>query len=233
MIALKKDFVNENTESYCAKGKLLSSGKAYYLLDSYGNIHFAGKQCAEQYATNDLSQIPDLTKSLTARHEGTSTGGRTIGGTNKQNDFDKSKAITYLLFREEKLSDYTLNGKSMSYSKLQEYYQIYKNENDLSNDAIRHILNIEKYTVENINRRLSLKNLSTCYAYQYILERTLEHLRNNNNNEGIEFVNSLLNGDKGLKKYCGLTQEQIVGLSKWLQFLPQDLRETKLKNFSF
>ena len=57
MYVLKKDFVDENTESYCAKGKKLSSGKAYFLQDKNGNIHFGGKQCAEIHGTNDLSQI--------------------------------------------------------------------------------------------------------------------------------------------------------------------------------
>ena len=103
MIVLKKDFVNENEKSYC-KDRRLSSGKAYYLQKDNGDIVYGGKKCAEYYSNTDLSQIPDLTKSLIARHDGRTTtgGGTNAGGT--QNDMSKSKAISYILLREEKLS---------------------------------------------------------------------------------------------------------------------------------
>lgn len=224
MIALKKDFVHEDTESYCAKGKKLSSGKAYYLKDMNGNIHYGGKQCAEKYAKNDLSHIPDLTKSLIARHDGHPTVGSTGGTGGGQDNTEKSKAITYILLREENLSHYTLGGNSISYNILEGYYKTYKKDSDLPNNAVSHILNIERKST----KKLSLKNLLTCHAYQYILERTLEHLTQKSNSKGMQFINDLLNG---LTKSCSLTNKQIDGLSKWLQYLPKDLREAKLKEF--
>ena len=224
MIVLKKDFVHEDTESFCAKGKKLSSGKAFYLKDMNGIIHYGGKQCAEKYATNDLSQVPDLTKSLIARHDGHSTVGSSGGNYREQNNTEKSKAITYILLREEKLSHYTLGGKGISYNILKKYYDVYQKDNDLPNNAVNHILNIEKKST----KRLSLNNLLNCYAYQYILERTLDYLTQKDNLKGIEFINDLLGG---LTHYCSLTDKQIDGLSKWLQYLPKDLKEAKLKKF--
>lgn len=230
MIAIKKDFVNEETESYCGKGRKLSSGKAYYLKDSRGLIHYGGKQCAEMLVTNDLSQIPDLTKSLIARREGQVNEGQTNSSQKKQHDLEKSKAIAYLLLREEKLFEYKFKNRSLSYEVLKDYYTEYKDSLDLPSEAISHILNIERRSSE-FSKRYSLKNLSTCYAYQYILERTLDTLTKKENHEGIRYVNDLLNGDKGIKHFCSLTKEQITGLSKWLQFLPQDLREARLRSF--
>jgi hypothetical protein len=224
MIVLKKDFVHEDTESFCAKGKKLSSGKAFYLKDINGNIHYGGKQCAEKHATNDLSQIPDLTKSLIARHDGHSTEGGSGRTDGEQNNTEKSKAITYILLREEILSHYTLSGKGISYSILEGYYKIYQKDNDLPKNTVNHILNIEKKST----KRLSLKNLLNCHAHQYILERTLDHLTQKGNVKGIKFINDLLDG---LTQYCSLTDKQIDGLSKWLQYLPKDLSEAKLKKF--
>ncbi|MCO7229392.1 hypothetical protein NH398_09185 [Halomonas sp. CnH100-B] len=230
MYILKKDFVDENTESYCAKGKKLSSGKAYFLQDKNGKIYFGGKQCAEMHGTNDLSQVPDLTKSLIARREGHSKGGSDTGSGGDQNDLSKPQAVAYMLLREEKLSDYEFKGKSLSYDVLKKYYNEYNKNHDLPESAVSHILNIEKKVSKN-NKRLSLKNLSTCYAYQYILERTIASLDAKDNADGVSYVSDLLNGESGIKMYCSLTKEQISGLSKWLQFLPKDLRESRLRDF--
>jgi len=228
MIVLKKDFVNENEKSYC-KGRRLSSGKAYYLQKDNGDIVYGGKQCAEEYSNTDLSQIPDLTKSLIARHDGTITtgGGTSVGST--QNDMSKSKAISYILLREEKLSKFKYANKSLSYTILNEYYQNYQENNDLLDHEVKHILNIEKKSAENTNKKMSLQNLSTCYAYQYILERTLDYLEQKNNQDGIKYINGMIDG---LHNYCSLTSNQINGLSKWLQFLPEELKKTKLKEFN-
>ena len=229
MYVFKKDFVDENTNSYCGKKKL-SSGTAYFLRDYNGNIRFAGKKCAEKCATNNLKQIPDFTKSLISRREGQANGGGTAYSNNSSNDFSKADAITYIVLREEKLSEYEINGKGLSYEVLKEYYEQYKRDSDLSDQAVAHILKIES-NVSIKNKRLSLINLSTCYAYQFILERTIVALTKNNNVSGVSFVKDLLHGESGLKLYCSLTKKQINSLSKMLQFLPGDLKEAKLRCF--
>jgi hypothetical protein len=224
MIVIKKDFVPEDTESYCNK-RVLSSGKAYFLQDNFGNIHYAGKQCAEQYSNTNLSLIPDLTKSLISNKEGSHSGGGSSAGGSSTVDNSEAVAITYILLREEKLNDFQFGEKSLSYTVLKSYYEKYTLDKKLETKDVQHILNIEKKAPVS----LSLKNLSTCYAYQFILERTLNYLRINDNKKGIIFIDGLI---EYLKKNCKLSIKQIEGLNNWLQYLPQDLRESKLKSFS-
>lgn len=227
MIVIKKDFVNENTESFCSKGRILTSGKAYFIQDEYGNIVYGGKKCAESLSNTDLTQIPDLTRSLISNHEGR-IGGRCGGTGNKQIDTKKSKAITYLMLRVETLHDFKYLSKSLSNPILQKYYQEYQQNHDLSDDAIIHILNIENKLSLGMHKKLSLKNLSTCHAYGYLMKRILAHLEEQYNQDGIMFINNLL---EGLHNYCSLTDRQIYGLSRWQQYLPEDLRDAKLKKF--
>lgn len=227
MRVIKKDFVDENTISFCGNGRRLSSGKAYFLQKPNGNIIYGGKQCAEENSTTDLSQIPDFTKSLLTRREGNQNNGNKTNNNTNRNDLNKTKALTYMLLREERLPLFKFANKSLSYFKLQEYYKSYKETYDLSEGDIRHILNIEKKLSKS---KISLKNLSTCYAYQYILGRTLNYLEKKNNTDGIEYIRSITNS---LQSFCSLTIGQVNGLSKWLQYLPKDLAEAKLENFDY
>ena len=232
MRVIKKDFVNENTISFCGKGRRLSSGKAYFIQNPNGDIIYGGKQCAEENSTTDLTQIPDFTKSLITRREGSQNNGNKTNHDTNRNDLNKTKALTYMLFREERLPLFKYASKSLSYEPLQEYYESYKETYDLSEDAIRHILNIEKKLSKSKIplRRLSLRNLHTCCAYEYILERTLDCLEKKNNKDGVEYTKGLMDW---LHNKCHLTVGQIDGLSKWLQYLPKDLAEAKLENFDY
>lgn len=227
MKVIKKDFVNENTISFCGKGRRLSSGTAYFIKKPDGEIVFGGKQCAQENSTTDLNQIPNFTKSLIARREGSINSGSKTTLKSSRSDLNKSKALTYMLLREEKLSKFEYYSKPLSYDVFRNYYEIYKETYDLTEEAVNHILNIEKKLS---GKRISLKNLSICYAYEYILGRTLATLENKNNNDGVEYIKSLR---KDLYKYCNLTLSQIEGLSKWLKYLPKDLAEAKLERFHY
>ncbi len=226
---IKKDFVNENTISFCGKGRKLSSGTAYFLLKPNGEIVYGGKQCAQENSNTDLSQIPDFTKSLISRREGSSSvsSKTNIELASTRNNLNKSKALTYILLREEKLSEFRYYNKPLSFDVLKKYYNTYKETHDLTQDAVNHILNIEKKLS---GKNLSLKNLSTCYAYEYILGRTLVCLEKNNNDAGIKYIKSL---KEHLYKKCNLTVPQIEGLAKWLKYLPKDLAEAKLEKFHY
>lgn len=226
MKIIKKDFVNENTKSYCAKGKKLSSGTAYYMQAKDGTIYFGGKQCAEIHGSNDLRDVPDLTKSLVSLStKGTPTGG---GGGVTTDEQRKPLALAYLLLREELLHDFTIDGRPLSYHTLTNYYTSYRDTGDLSDEEVNHILNIERYSTNNIDNKLSLKNLSSCHAYKFILNRTAAHLKKRGNTNGVAFVESLM---YFLKTNCYLTEGRVGGLGKWIQFLPVDLRNAKLKGF--
>lgn len=228
MKIIKKDFVSEDTESYCGTGRKLSSGTAYYMQDENGLIHYGGRHCAEMHGTNDIKDVPDLTKSLVSLaspHSGTGTGTKADTESSEQK---KSLAIAYLLLREELLHDFNIKNISISCKTLRNYYNTYQQTGDLSNKEVNHILNIELHATNKINKRLSLKNLSTCHAYNFILKRVRSILNNKNNKQGILFVDSL---QEFLHSNCYLSQKQIHGLNQWIQYLPHDLKNAKLKNF--
>lgn len=226
MRILKKDFVNENTESYCAKGHKLSSGTAYYMQAKDGAIYYGGKQCAELHGVNNFKDVPDLTKSLLSLAAGgTSNGG---GPKVESEDERKSTATAYLLLREQLLQDFSIEGRALSFETLTQYYNYYLDNGDLAESQVNHIINIESYSSKKIDKRLSLKNLSTCHAYNFILRRTSAHLEEKGESEGVRFVASL---KSYLLNHSRLTPGQVDGLKKWIQFLPKDLRNAKLKTF--
>ncbi len=226
MKIIKKDFVDENTESYCAKGHKLSSGTAYFMQAKEGTIHFGGKQCAETHGTNNLKDIPDLTKSLVSLTAHTTSGGG--GGGKASEGNEKAIAVAYLLLRQELMSDFRLNKRPISHDNLREHYESYRETGELSESAVRHIVRTESYVAKNIDEKLSLNNLSTCHAYKFILDRTSAHLRAKSKTDGVDFVASL---KRYLLANCTLTPGQISGLKRWIQYLPNDLKNAKLKDF--
>jgi len=62
MKILKKDFVDETTETFCTKGHKLFSGTAYFMEESDESIHYGGKRYAERHGINDTRDVPDLTR---------------------------------------------------------------------------------------------------------------------------------------------------------------------------
>lgn len=226
MLIIKKDFVNENTISCCGKGKKLSSGTAYYMKSTDGMIHYGGKKCAESLASNNINSVPDLTKSLismTTSSKPVSSG----GSGERQEENRRAIAIAYLLLREELLKDFKCKERSLSHETLSSYYDDYK-RGELGDDAVDHIISIENYVSTKIEYKLSLRNLSTCHAYNFILNRVLAHLTLKSNEKGISYVSSL---KTYLETNCTLTDSQVEGLKRWVEYLPRELRDAKLLKF--
>lgn len=99
MRAIKRDFVEPDTPSYCNNRKL-ASGKAYFLLDNAGRIFKAGEQCAKQHSQTDLSSVPDLTTSLLVDSTKDEHDYSPPHLNSKQQKLDKkSQALAYLLLR--------------------------------------------------------------------------------------------------------------------------------------
>ncbi|TLD83262.1 hypothetical protein LS70_005810 [Helicobacter sp. MIT 11-5569] len=224
MKAIKKDFVEPDTESFCGRKKL-TSGKAYFLVNEDGKTFMAGTQCAMQYSQTDLSSVPDFTTSLlvnfTKDSQGIHASSHLI--TKQQEQNKKSLALTYLLLREEILKE--LDFINVSYPSLQSYYQEYLKNGNISQEAMKHICNL--MVVQKKFKKFCLENLLTCYAYHYKMKKALQYT----NEEGINYINSLLTY---LKRRYHLTKDQISGLSNWFQHIKcKEIREAKLKNFVF
>lgn len=219
MVVLKKDFVPENSISYC-RNLHLTSGKAYYLRDTNGNIHYAGRNCAQQHAdaNTDFTQIPDLTKSLIANVAGHVGGNGGNGGVaNLANN--KPLAIAYLLLREEKLQQYSFIQR-YAFRQLRTIYDNYLQNNDLTEQEVDQVMFYIQNSI-NIDQKLSLQNLETCYAYDYILGRAIANTANST------FLQGLL---AHLHQHCTLSNNQIQGLQNWLVNLPQ-MADCHLRNF--
>lgn len=219
MIAIKKDFVPEDTRSYCNNG-FLRSGKAYFMKDNNGIIHYGGEICAKNKTNTDLTKIPDLTRALIKSIAGNQGNGGGNGDNGTSTITDKSRAITYLVLREEKLVNW-LFIQNYRFTQLTDLYNNYIQNNDLTQQEVSSVL----FYINNskkIDSKLSLENLETCYAYDYILERALTHVNNR------VFIEGLL---ANLKDKCYLTNAQINGLDKWLEHLPQ-MEECHLRNFN-
>lgn len=221
MIVVKKDFVPEYTKSY-HYGKKLTSGKAYYLKDDNGNTYYASKYYVDKYLNVDLSKIPDLTTSLISMTVNENSINKTHTENRNKFNHDKSNAIAYIILRQEKLTQYNL-----SYEPLKKYYDKYISDGNLDDKDINHIINIEKRAKQS-DSKLSLYNLRTCYAYEFILKRTLNYLEQNQKIDGVKFINSLI---FYLRKNYTLSENQIKGLQNRLHYLPKDLKESKLMNF--
>ena len=213
MIVIKKDFVPEDTRSYCAN-HFLASGKAYYMKDNNGNFHYGGRKCATDNTDTDLRTIPDLTKALITNVAG--NPGNVGGNGNNGNPTvtDKSRAITYLILREEKLLNWPFIA-NYRFIQLTNLYNNYIQNNDLTQQEVSTVLFYISNSVNQHNSKLSLSNLENCYAYKYILERALS---NTINLHTTNFIQSL---QTQLENNATLNANQIQGLRTSLQYLPQ------------
>lgn len=107
-------------------------------------------------------------------------------------------------------------------------YEFYNEKSFLSTKQIEIILEIEQHQRKIKNHKnckvLSFKNLQTCYAYEYKIRRAIEELPEDKQ----EYMLSMLSH---LYKNLYLTDLQIEGMKKWFEYLPVDLKDTRLKKF--
>lgn len=226
---LKKDFIPKDSKSIL--NYELPSGKAYFLEDSEKNIVYASDAYVRKhFSRNDRGHVIDFTKGLIATFEkdlegGTSKKGNGENHINNSKERDYRKALLYLFFYVEKMSNFKGFRKNTF---LENVYSHYRESNFLSPKQIECVLKIErKYSQEANNFGyfvFSLKNIITCYAYEYKIKRAIDEL----NDKDRDFLKSILNF---LYENLYLTDKQIDGVRKWFAYLPKELKEAKLKDF--
>ncbi len=200
---LRKD-LTETSEKCAFCSRYLKSLKAYVLQDiKTGEVVFSGPDCAKKNLAvgHSLKGIPDLTKftSATASRSSTSSGGGNTG--TRHTDIERQSAIEYLCLRESKLSSMI----NCSYPVLANYYQEYL-KGELSEDAIRHIKNIEKKTPES----LKLGVLQKCYNYVFWIDIAISRL----DEDKRSFLNSIRRTVLARKN---LSTDQFISLNAWLK----------------
>lgn len=231
MKLIKRDFVPKDTKSI--KNYPLASGKAYYIRDDSGDVLYASKEHAKElFPEDDFTRVVDLTKGLIRNY--IRNGGR--GGNNGGSTVDvylerEKQAIVYLLLTQEKMVNFSGCRYKLNDSFLSGVYDFYGQNNFISRKQVDIVLNKE---VENANdeklksklghKKLSLKNLQTCYAYEYKIKRAIEELPADKQ----EYMLSMLSH---LYQNLYLTDPQIDGMIKWFEYLPDDLKDTRLKKF--
>jgi len=221
--AIKYDFISEDTPSCCG-GRNLSSGKAYYLRDNKGDLHYGGKKCASDHSNTNLSLIPDFTTSLISLTKNTATSSSSKRSNiikNQSYTSDLSKALTYMFLRQDRMEHFT---KDLGYNVLEVFMTEYKTTGSLEGSSVERILTLE----QNAPKVFSLQNLSTCLATDFIIERSLYHLKLSEPESDLKFLVSI---QEWLRKHCNLTDPQVHGVNKWMKWLPDELKLAKLKPF--
>ncbi|WP_141400362.1 hypothetical protein [Magnetospirillum sp. 15-1] len=215
---VRKDFAFD-VQCHAKCGHTLKSNVATILCDEHGTEYPFGPTCARNHLDEDgaaqLRRIPDFTKAAPGqdREGGKRVDGEHSGGGVRDDEAAKFKRIvTYMLLRQERLAH--IPGAQLDV--LGQYHAAYLEEGALSDDAVRHIGNIEKKTA---GGRYGYNNLQTVYAFDRCIERAIRGIPEDRRS----FVGDIL---RYLRDNLYLTQKQIDGLDKWLKridgYLPLD-----------
>jgi hypothetical protein len=228
MKLLKRDFVSKGVIS--VKNYPLRSGKAYFIESDNGELLYASiEYVKDNFIESERKGIIDLTKGLTSTFKNDGGGNSSGGGyVSIDEGLQKQKfAISYLVLTQEKLQNFT-GYKDKLNDFLLSLYDFYKEKSFLSTKQIEKILEIELQQREEKNSRnckvLSFKNLQTCYAYEYKIKRAIEELSEDKQ----QYMLSMLDN---LHRYLYLTKSQVDGMMRWFEYLPADLKDTRLEKF--
>ncbi len=165
-IPVRKDFVFDAKCHACPQP--LKSNVATILKDENGKEYPFGPVCAKKaidLANHALlKQIPDFTKATLTQETGVSSS-QSHGGKNRNQNppmdntgQELTRAITYLLLRQRKLSHISV----ASYKPFSDYVDTFDNLGTLPQNAVTHIINLEKNQSTN---KYGFNNLQAVYAY--------------------------------------------------------------------
>jgi hypothetical protein len=196
---LRKDFTIEIERCYFCNRKLTSQ-KVYVVKNTNtGEIFPSGFHCAKKNVNADLESIPNFARYITEnlkdeenRNQETNHLRNNYNQNVYGNDDNKKKAIEYIELRENKLVE---NFKKVSYENLKTYYTTFLEKGDLTDEEVRHILNIENAAPE----IFKLNNLHKCYSYSFWIKKAIKK------GYSVDFLNSIL---KYLYKNFKITDKQ-------------------------
>lgn len=190
------------------------SNVAVILCDNQGWEYPLGPTCVRKVLNEEglakLKIIPNFTQAAPGEErEGRNNGGgtRNVGG----NPCDRETArlrrvLTYLLLRQERLA----HIPGATYGPLAAYANDYRQSRQLSENALKHILNIERKCADG---KYSLGNLQTVYAYDRCLDRVLEATPASKQGW-------LRDVQVSLRQKLYLSQKQAQGVENWFNNIP-------------
>ena len=224
MKLIKKDFIPSGAKSILDYP--LPSGKAYYIETVNGIEYGSDSYVREKFDPEERLKIIDFTSGMIASFEKKImfTINKGVASSNNQKNTDRYKAILYIYLHEEKMNKFNLSKCNKFLTSIYKHHQ---DKGFLSDKQVEAVLKIEQNQRRIIKKEFkikTLKNLLTCYAYEYKIKRALEVL----DDDKKEYMDSML---VNLYENLYLTDNQIIGMFNWFQILPKDLSETKLKQF--
>ena len=130
--------------------------------------------------------IPDFTKYIIetledeeGENQNQENQERNIHNQNIHRNDDKKKAVEYIELRENKLIE---EFEGVSYRYLKDYYLTFIEKGDLTDEQVRHILNIENAAPD----ILKLDNLHRCYSYSFWIKKAIRE------GYSVDFLGSIL-----------------------------------------
>lgn len=209
---IRRDFVFNMKCHVCPQP--LSSNTAFILRDDEGLEHPFGETCAGKLLGEDgprrLRQVPDFTKAAPGRERDGPGGGGGNGGGGRgdghQAERRLCRAITYLLLRQEKLAHIPAAG----YAEFEAYYDSFRRTGELTEDSIRHILNVEH---NRAGQQFGFDNLQAIYAYDCCITRALQIVEPGRRQW-------LTDVQRTLRRFLNLSEPQARGVENWLSRIP-------------
>lgn len=183
---LRKDFTTEIERCHFCRRRLISQ-KVYVVKNiDTGEVFSSGRYCTERNVNADLRSIPDFTKYIIetledeeGENQNQENQERNIHNQNIHRNDDKKKAIEYIELRENKLIE---EFEGVSYRYLKDYYLTFIKKGDLTDEEVRHILNIENAAPD----ILKLDNLHRCYSYSFWIKKAIRE------GYSVDFLGSIL-----------------------------------------
>ncbi|MEP3246409.1 MAG: hypothetical protein ABJN40_18845 [Sneathiella sp.] len=212
-IPIRRDFVFDETCHICPRK--LTSNIATIMRDSHGQEVPFGPICARAVLDLEkhilLRQIPDFTKAAPTQTTGKSGDNISKSKSDGKNESAKSagqqrRAITYLLLRQRKLAHIPAAG----YDQLSGYADTFDATGSLTEDAVRHLLNIDR---KSDGTKFGFDNLQALYGYDRCIARTLLSVPPRKQ-DWLKDVQAFLH----TRLY--LTQPQAQGVENWFKYIP-------------
>jgi len=195
------DFVDNKTCKFCHRH--LKTNIAYILTQDGIEVP-AGPHCSQMNAQNPGEKIPDFTKASFDLPDDDDDGQGSGGGGSSEGNGKKPRPagyheVEYLRLRAEKLTGFS----DAMFPKLAELYAKYK-ASGLEEGDIAYLAGlIKKVSAE--KPLLTPKNLQTCYAYSFWLQRYLDRKGKN------DFISSILSQ---LRAKMRLSEAQLEAANK-------------------
>ena len=154
--------------------RALISNVTFILCDNQGWEYSFGPTCVRKLLNEEelakLKIIPNFTQAAPGEErEGRNNGGgmRNEGGNSRDRETARLRRVpTYLLLRQERFA----HIPGTTYGPLAAYANDYRQSRQLSENVLKHILNIERKCADG---KYSLGNLQTVYAYDRCLDQVL------------------------------------------------------------